>query len=43
MRLAEFRHPEAGRIHRSMAGIDTFVPARLHPAIVYDQRLALAL
>lgn len=43
MRASDFRCPDAGRIHRSMAGHDTFVPAALSPTITYDAQLVLAL
>ena len=43
MRTSDFRAPAAGRIHRSMNGIDTFVPSTLPPTITYDERLVLVL
>jgi len=43
MQATDFRSPAAGRIHRSMAGHDTFVPAPLPPTIDYDGSLVLAL
>ncbi len=43
MRSVDFRCTDAGYIHRSMAGYDTFVPAPLPPAISYDAPLVLAL
>ncbi|MFT4039530.1 MAG: Fic family protein [Thermomicrobiales bacterium] len=43
MKPDAFRCPEAGAIHRSFAGNDTFVPAPLPPAITYDNALVLAL
>lgn len=43
MNISQFCSPEAGQIHRSIDGIDTFVPALLPPKISYDSRLVLAL
>lgn len=43
MRPEAFRCPEAGIVHRSFAGNDTFVPAFLPPALNYDDDLVLAL
>jgi hypothetical protein len=43
MNISDFRCSESGRIHRSIDGIDTFVPAFLPPAISYDPQLVLAL
>lgn len=43
MKTADFRAPSAGRIHRSMAAVDAFVPAPLPPDIIYDPDLVLAL
>jgi Fic family protein len=43
MNFSDFQCPESGRIHRSIDGIDTFVPAFLPPAISYDPQLVLAL
>lgn len=43
MNISDFRCSESGQIHRSIGGIDTFVPALLPPAISYDSQLVLAL
>ena len=43
MKISDFRCSASGQIHRSIAGIDTFVPAFLAPAISYDSQLVLAL
>ena len=44
MKRSDFRSPEAGRIHRSIGGVDTFVPSPLPPTIAaYDPPLVLAL
>lgn len=43
MNPSNFRAPDAGRIHRSMDGIDTFVPAPLPPAITYEPALVMVL
>ncbi len=36
MQAADFKDPATGRIHRSLGGMDTFVPAPLPPPIPYN-------
>lgn len=43
MRAGHYRNPAAGRIIRSFAGHDTFVPAALPPLLEYDAELVMAL
>lgn len=43
MKQSDFHAPEAGQIHRSMDGVDAFVPSPLPPSLTYDDHLVLSL
>lgn len=43
MKSSDFHAPDAGRIYRSMDGIDTFVPAPLPPSLTYSDQFVISL